>query len=478
LKVNYVVINGECSMSFRPVILCGGSGTRLWPMSRKSMPKQFLPLFKNKTLLDLTLERLLFFKNVLAPICVASKSNGFLVKEALIRNKVSSLTLMEPEGKNTTASIYLAAKASAPSDTLLIMSSDGLIEDNKYFADMVNEALITMNKEEWIVCGIKPSYPATKYGYIDTQKNTKNQKIPTLKVTAFKEKPNINLATSMIKKGTYFWNAGIFMGNTSMILKSIQKHAPSIAKQCDKVFEKRKDNIKNEINFDKILFNKIPSESIDYAVMEKANNISLIPLTCSWDDIGSWDAFSKIDKSKRDSKKIIRIDTKNSYIKTDKRLIATIGVEDLIIIDNDNATLITKKGHAEKVKKVVEKLNEQKLPEGVEHTFEHRPWGKFSNLHDSNICKVKKIEVYPKHRLSLQFHNRRSEHWLVIKGKANIHIDGVNKVVKSGESVDIPKKSHHYIENKTSKPLIIIETQLGDYFGEDDIVRLDDPYER
>ena len=414
----------------------------------------------------------------MSPICVASKSNGFLVKDALSRNKISSLTLMEPEGKNTTASIYLAAKASESNDTLFIMSSDGLIEDNKYFAKMINNAFMTMKKDNWIVCGIKPSYPATKYGYINTHENLEDRKSQLLKVSDFTEKPNINLASDMVQKGTYFWNAGIFMGNTSMILKSIKKYAPTIAKECDKVFDQRKHNIEDEINFDATLFNKIPSKSIDYAVMEKAKNISLIPLACSWDDIGSWDAFSNIDKSKGDPRKIIKIDTKNSYIKTEKRLIATIGVEDLIIIDNDNATLIAKKGHTEKVKEVVKNLNAQKLPEGVEHTFEYRPWGKFSNLLDSNICKVKKIEVYPKHRLSLQYHNHRSEHWLVVQGEASIHIDGVNKVIKSGQSIDIPQKSCHYIENKTSKPLIIIETQLGDYFGEDDIVRLDDPYER
>lgn len=465
-------------MALRPIILCGGSGTRLWPMSRKSLPKQFIPLFKDRTLLDLTLDRLDFFKECLKPICVASKNNGFLVKDALLRKKMPGVIIMEPSGRNTAASIYLAAKSSDPEDTLLIMSSDGLIKDYKYFAEIISKTYLNIPQNRWIVCGIKPTYPATKYGYININTNITEKDLNLFKVYNFVEKPNLSLAKKMVLKNSYFWNAGIFMGNAKMILNSIKVHAPNIAKFCDQVFEAKSLKIKDEINFEKSLFDKIPNVSIDYAVMEKADNISLVPLLCEWDDIGSWDAFAKIDKSKEDSNKILRIDTKNSYIKSENRLIATIGVKDLIIIDNDNATLIAKKGHTENVKKIVETLRKKNLPEGSEHSFELRPWGKFSNLHDSNICKVKKLEIFPKHRLSLQYHNHRSEHWLVVEGRANVYIDGNIKILKSGESIDVPQKSHHYIENLTSKPLIIIETQLGDYFGEDDIVRLDDPYER
>ena len=466
-------------MSIRPVILCGGSGTRLWPASRKSMPKQFLPLFKNKTLLDLTIERTKFVKNTLTPLLIASKNHGFYIKESLEKARIEASILLEPEGKNTTASIYLAAKNSEPQDTLLIMSSDGLIKNNKYFSNKVNEVYSLIDNKNWIVFGIKPTYPANKFGYINVEDYQKKDDYSLLRVNSFVEKPKTEEATLMLKQNTYFWNAGIFMGNASMIIDSIKLNAPLIAKACDIacdsiIYNKKK----KEIIFDKNKFKDIPSQSIDYAVMEKSKNILLAPLNCDWDDIGSWDALAKIDETDEDKEKIIKIDTKNTYIKSEKRVIATIGIEDLIIIDNDNATLIVKKGHTEKVKQIVENLNLRNLPEGIEHSFENRPWGKFYNLLDSQDCKVKKIEVYPKHRLSLQYHNYRSEHWLVIKGEANVFLDGILKNIKSGESIDIPRKSHHYVENKTEEALIIIETQLGTYFGEDDIVRLDDPYER
>tara|TARA_B110000503_G_scaffold64061_1_gene101032 strand:+ start:167 stop:1567 length:1401 start_codon:yes stop_codon:yes gene_type:complete len=466
-------------MALKSVILCGGSGTRLWPASRKSMPKQFLPLFKEKTLLDLTIERTKFIKSTIPPLFITSKNHGFYIKEALQKSHITGTVLLEPEGKNTTAAIYLSAKISNKKDTLLIMSSDGLIQNNKYFSKKINETYSIIDNKNWVIFGIKPTYPANQYGYINAEKSQIKDNTSLLNITKFIEKPNTKDAILMLNSNTFFWNAGIFMGNVSMILESIKFHAPHIAKACDIVCEKLNYNkINDEINFNKNLFKDIPSQSIDYSVMEKATNILLAPLDCDWDDVGSWDALAKIDPIEENINKAIKIESSNTYIKTENRVIATIGVEDLIIIDSDNATLIAKKGHTQKVKQVVEILKSKNLSEGIEHSFENRPWGKFINILDSKNCKVKKLEVYPKHRLSLQYHNFRSEHWLIIKGEATIHLNGVIKILKAGDSIDIPKKSPHYIENKSKKSLIIIETQLGDYFGEDDIVRLDDPYER
>jgi len=466
-------------MKLKPIILCGGSGTRLWPASRKSLPKQFLPLFQGKTLLDLTLERVKLFNNFLKPILISSKNHGFHINEALKNNKLEASVLLEPEGKNTTAAIYLAAKCTNKNDVLLIMSADALITDNQYFFKKINEITPIIDDRNWIIFGIVPTYPAEQYGYINIEEMLIKKNPPIYKVKSFIEKPSIKDASSMIKNNTYLWNAGIFMGKASMIIESIKLHAPNIAKACDKVFENLDNSaINDEICFNKELFNDIPSESIDYSVMEKAKNILLSPLNCDWDDVGSWDALSKVDKLNTRSNNVIEISSKDNFIKNDKRVIATIGVENLIIIDSDNATLIAKKGCSEKVKDVVNILKLQNLTEAEEHSFENRPWGKFTNILDTKDCKVKKIEVSPRSRLSLQYHKHRSEHWLVVKGEANIYLDGDLKCLKSGQSIDIPKMSQHYIENKQNETLIIIETQLGDYFGEDDIVRLDDPYNR
>ena len=283
----------------------------------------------------------------------------------------------------------------------------------------------------------------------------------------------------MFKDKNYLWNSSIFMGKTSMIINSIQEHSPEIAHHCDITFKGiKKNSAESEINFDPADFKKIPSMSIDFAVMEHAKNIIVFPYEAKWSDLGSWESLSEFKEFDIQSDKIIQINSKNNYIRNDKRVVATIGIEDIIIIDNDNATLVAKKGCSEEIKKVIEELNNRNLLEGEEHSFEIRPWGKFENILESDLCKVKRIEVNPKQRLSLQYHNHRSEHWLVVGGEATVYIDGkINKLIK-GNSIDIPKKAHHYVENKTKSPLIIIETQIGEYFGEDDIIRLDDPYNR
>ena len=241
------------------------------------------------------------------------------------------------------------------------------------------------------------------------------------------------------------------MGNASMMIKSIELHAPEIANACDKAYNTACHNQENdEITFDAEIFNSIPAKSIDYSVMEKTNNVFFTPLECKWDDIGSWDALSKIANSDKIKKNIFEISTKNTFIKNDNRVVAAIGVEDLIIIDSDNATLVAKKGHTEKVKNIVNELYSENMEEASEHSFENRPWGKFTNILNTEYCKVKKIEVLPK-RLSLQYHNYRSEHWLVVKGEANIFIDSLVKILKPGSSIDIPRRSQHFIENKKMK---------------------------
>ena len=460
----------------RIVVLCGGSGTRLWPESRHSLPKQFISVYEGKSLIDLTIERVLNINFKKKPIFICNKKHGFLVKESLKKNSLNAEIFLEPEGKNTCAAIYLAAKYCTKDESLLIMPSDHLINDNKNFGNKIESIEQDLSSNEWITLGIKPTKPSDAYGYVQIIKNDYESK---KRVKKFLEKPSKKNAAEFISSGDYYWNAGIFIAKASTIIESINKHAADVAIECNNNFKEIKiNNLTNEVNFSERLFSNIPSISIDYAVMEKEKNIFLYPYDNQWNDVGSWDSFSEIFNQTRKNNRVIEINSKNNFIRNKGRVIATIGIEDLIIIDSDNATLISKKNHSEKVKIVVEQLLEKKFTEADEHSFEYRPWGKYKNLLDDQYCKVKRIIVAPKKRLSLQYHNFRSEHWLVVYGKASIFLDGKSITLVSGQSIDIPIKSQHYIENKEDEDLIVIETQLGTYFGEDDIIRLDDPYDR
>lgn len=465
-------------MSIKIVILCGGSGTRLWPESRTNFPKQFIPLYEGKSLFDLTLERLLSLNYQETPIIICNKKHGFFVKNSIKNYNIKADIMLEPEGKNTTAAIYLAAKASSQDSNLIIMPSDHLIPDKKFFANNINNIKKLTDFNQWITLGVEPLIPSEAYGYIKVSNINKEE---LLNVIKFVEKPSQKVASQMLKNGDHYWNSGIFLGKASMIVNSIKTYASEISEACDTVFINKtvlKNENSNEINFSSNLFSKIPSQSIDFAIMEFEKNIKLYPMNCKWSDVGSWDSVAEIKEINTLSKNVIQIESSNNFVRNDRRIIATIGVKDLIIIDSDNATLITKKNHSEKVKLVVEELIKNKFPEAKEHTFEKRPWGKFQNLLVTKYCKVKKLEILPRQRLSLQYHNFRSEHWLVVSGTAKIHLNGNIILLKKSMSIDIPVKAHHYIHNDTDDALIIIETQLGDNFSEDDIVRLDDPHNR
>ncbi len=465
-------------MTIRPIILCGGSGSRLWPDSRRKYPKQFVKLFGNKSLLELTLERIQNKKIFKNPIIITSLEYKFYVIDTIQSKNLDVSLILEPIPRGTTAAIYFSALICDKDEEMLIMPSDHLISNNSLFSREVRKTAHEKSDDKWITFGTKPNFPSTGYGYIKgaNVESTKTKNL--LKVTSFVEKPKINEAKNLIEKG-YLWNSGIFMGKAWMIIKSIQKHAPNVSKTCDKIKKNTNFNSKNlELDFDYHKFSKIPSISIDFAVMEKANNILLKKLSSDWSDVGSWDNLIKVKNTAKNSKNIIQLNSKNNYIRNKKRIIATIGIQDTIIVDNDDATLIIKKGMSEKVGEIVKKLEEKDIKEGFENNFEIRPWGKFETLLDSNKCKIKRIIIDSKKRLSLQYHNYRSEHWLIVSGKAKVFLNGKTFFLKPNESIDIPVKGKHYLENMLKKPLVIIETQLGSYFGEDDIIRIEDPYER
>jgi mannose-1-phosphate guanylyltransferase/mannose-6-phosphate isomerase len=465
-------------MPIKPVILCGGSGTRLWPESRENLPKQFIPIFGRKNLFDLTLERLNHIGKIISPIIATNINYKFMVKKLLNQSNLNGFLLLEPFKRNTAAIIYLAAKFSNKEDILLIMPSDHYIPDTEYFGKTILQLSNVISNSHWITFGINPTFPSTAYGYINIH-NKVDIKNKLSRVKGFIEKPTKNQAIKLINNGKNLWNAGIFMGQASFIIDSYKTHAPEIVKACDIAFEKSNIDFKTrEINFDLDSFKTIPSNSIDYAIMEKDSNILAYPYKREWNDIGSWDSIASIDNKKINKENIFELETSNNYIRNDKRLIATIGTKDLIVIDTDNSTLILQKGQSEKVKDVVNHLSLNKTFNWNEHTFDYRPWGKFEILLDDKHCKIKRLTIDPKQRLSLQYHNHRSEHWLIIFGEAYIYLDKHTNILKAGESIDIPLRSHHFVENQSDLPLIIIETQLGEYFGEDDIIRLYDPHNR
>lgn len=463
-------------MFIKPIILCGGSGTRLWPESRKKFPKQFVKLFGEKSLFDLTLNRLKKIKNVIDFTVITNEEYRFYVRESLSKYSIDGKCILEPEGKNTTAAIYIAAKFSKKNEDLLILPSDHFIQRENNFINTINNAHNRSNKNNWVIFGAKPNFPSTGYGYIKLKKNNSQNNL-NFNVEKFEEKPNIKKAQYFFEN-KFLWNAGIFMATREVIVNSIKKFEPEIANKCDDVFKNQiqKKN-SNDISFNKSLFNKIPAISIDYAIMEKVNNITCYPLNCGWNDVGSWDSLSNLNVS-NSKNNIIQVSSQNNFIRTDKRIIATIGIKDLLIIDTNDATLIAKKGQSENVKKIVNSLKTKNIKEAFENNFELRPWGKFENLSETKECKVKKITVFPYQRLSKQFHKYRSEHWMIIKGTGTVYLNDKKIILKKGNSIDIKKKSIHYIENNTEKNLIFIEIQMGTYFGEDDIFRLDDPYER
>ena len=467
-------------MSLQPVILCGGLGLRLWPLSRKNLPKQFLKIFCNKSLFQMTLERVSKIKNTSVPIIVTSKLYEHIIKKEIKKFSFSVKILLEPETKNTTASIYLAAKHSNEDDTLLIMPSDHLIEDQENFLNTVNFASTKINSN-WFVFGIKPSYASTNYGYIETASNAKilnNKQMRLCTVLRFIEKPKLELAKKLYDRENFFWNSGIFMCSRNVIIKSVREINRDISRTCDAVYKNLIcDEEKSSITFNRNLFKKIPSLSIDYAVLEKITNIECIPSDFKWRDVGTFDTALPYIENKNDEN-LIQTGGNNSIYKKKNKIFTTIGIDDLIVIDTNDATLITKKNRSEELKNIIQIIKETNANFLDDSTYNISPWGTYEVLLETSFFKVKKLNIAKDMRISYQYHKHRSEHWLVVKGTATVKLNDKQFELNEGESIDIKKLDHHYVGNFCDGELIIIEVQIGDYFGEDDIIRIDDPYDR
>ncbi len=464
-------------MKIRPVILSGGSGTRLWPSSRRSLPKQFIDFPGIGSLFAHTLERVARLDDAATPLIVSSRQHGFLCRREAGSVRIDAEYILEEGGRNTAPAIYFAALASEPDDCLLIMPSDHWIDDIGAFSALVAHAAAPCADGRWVTFGITPDMPATGYGYIEAGE----LKADVMDVASFTEKPDIATAQSYLEQGRFFWNSGIFMVTARTCLESFHALQADLCQHADACWQAR--IVQNdETILPRQALEAVPSISVDYAIMEQQNNIALLPFTGAWSDVGSWDSLSSLIEKQNptpgEPDRTIMVDTSGTFIHSSGRTIAAVGVDDLIIIDDDDATLIVRKGHTEKVKAVIDQLKGTGNRAGTEHSFEYRPWGMFENLLDSGVCKVKRLTVDPGQHLSLQYHHKRSEHWVVVSGTATVRLDDATMTLEPGHSIDIPLGAHHALGNDTTEPVIVIEVQMGSYFGEDDIVRVSDPYNR
>ncbi len=443
------------------VILCGGSGTRLWPLSRTLMPKQFIRLFNGKSLFDLTLRRNVYAQKT---IIVCNEAHYFLALDECGNKKIDKF-ILEPFGKNTAAAIAFAALCCDGDEILLVTPSDHLIEDEAEYKKALLIAQSYANQDFLVTFGIKPSEPNTGYGYIKADKNGD--------VERFIEKPNLETAAKFIKEGGYYFNSGMFCFKAGVFLGEMKKYAPSIVKDVTAAIE----GSANEPNLLKIspnFMDKIEDISIDYALMQKSLNIKMVPLDAGWSDMGSFDELSKKIKNEGES---LQIGTSENFILT-KKPTALVDVQNLLVVDTEDALLIAKKGSSQKVKEVYKHFSNS-LPEICEaHTSVYRPWGSYEVLGEGNGYKMKKIIVKPGKRLSLQKHFKRNEHWIVVEGEALVTIDSDKTPLKQNESIYIKKEQTHRLENTANTDLIVIEVQTGEYLGEDDIVRISDDYDR
>jgi mannose-1-phosphate guanylyltransferase/mannose-6-phosphate isomerase len=464
----------------RPVILSGGAGTRLWPASRESLPKQFLKLLGKRSTLQDTLLRVADQKLFGKPVIVANHAYRFLVREQLEEIGVDADIILEPARRDSGPAIAAATQwvAKSKKDALvLVLAADHVVTAPKKFIAVCRAARAAAKKGNIVTFGIKPDHPATGYGYI---KPGKKIDAKAQQVEAFVEKPDAKTAAKYLKK-KYLWNSGNFMFRADVMLQEYaaqDKVTVAAAKEAI-------DRAKTDLGFlllDDTAFNRTTKRSIDYAVMEKTKHAAVIPADYGWSDFGGWGAawsLSKRDKSGNASRGPVAVlDARNNYVSSDGKLTALVGAENLVVVVSDDAVLVADRGRAEDLKKLVEKLRADKREEADSHAKVHRPWGNYQSLDRGERYQVKRIVVNPGGRLSLQKHKFRAEHWVVVRGTALVTIGDEKKTLQENESVYVPLGAVHRLENPGRTPLELIEVQSGSYFGEDDIVRLEDVYQR
>ena len=501
-------------MKITPVVLCGGSGTRLWPLSRKSFPKQFVPLIDNKSLLQLSIERLVPL--ALHPsstnasrhiMCVASEEHRFLVADALEAaslaldhsdQQVSKTVLLEPVGRNTAAAMALAALALQPGaasshdELLLFCPADHHIPDAQAFAASILQGVEAAKNGAIVTFGVLPTFPSTAYGYIEQGELRQDG---SRDVKRFLEKPTHGKAQQLLLQGGVLWNAGIFLVSLETILKALEMHAPDILSSCKLAMShsqtesgapsQKQLSVKEAPLFirpEPDAFKACRSESIDYAVMEHFKSVAVVPFRGQWSDVGSWNAVADLSPQDADGNRVqgmgLAMNSKNTFVHAPHRTVVALGTQDLLIVDTPDALLVAHRDQAEKVKELVAKLEQQNSTQAVTHRKVARPWGWYDSVDNGDRFQVKRIGVKPGASLSLQKHHHRAEHWIVVAGTAEVTRGEEVFLLSENQSTYIPIGEVHRLKNPGKVYLEMIEVQSGSYLGEDDIVRLEDTYGR
>lgn len=476
-----VNLSGVKDLKITPVVLCGGAGTRLWPLSRSLYPKQFCSLIGEESLFQQTVQRVLgnsVFNNL---IIIANHQHHFLIEhEMKMAGSVDHRLILEPCSRNTTPAITLACLAALQDDheaMILVMPSDHLIDDKSAFLRVVEAGLADANSGFLVTFGITPTRPETGYGYIHYENDPKSV---GQKVIRFVEKPDLVAAESYVSSKQYLWNSGIFLFKASSFIDAVASYEPEILETCQSIFNGKTLNY--PLSVEKEIFQKCPSVSVDYGVMERSQSVKVIPLSTGWNDLGSWEALweaaDKDDDNNCLEGDVIANNVKNSYVRSEGRLVTVVGLDDVIVVESQDAILVSSRSASQDVKKIVETLQSRDRHHTHSHPLTQRPWGTFQSVDKGERFQVKRITVNAGSKLSLQLHHHRAEHWIVVSGTAKVTRGEEEFFVFENESIYIPCGVQHRLENPGKIPLELIEVQSGSYLGEDDIVRLGDDYGR
>jgi len=474
-----------------PIILSGGSGSRLWPLSRGLFPKQFLPLVGETTMLQATLARLDGIAACRQPLIVCNEEHRFIVAEQLRQAKVAlSTILLEPVARNTAPAIAVAAlRALQGGDDplLLVLAADHVIADVAAFHAAVALAQQAAETGALVTFGIVPTVPETGYGYIEKARNSERgmgngMPMGTYPVSRFVEKPDLATAEDYVASGRYLWNSGMFMFRASVLINELTKFSPEIVAACRSALDGASADL-DFLRLDATAFAQGPEESIDYAVMEKTDKAVVVPLSAGWSDVGSWSALWEVAEKNVDGNvlkgDVLAVDSQNSYLHSaNGRLVAAVGVADLVVVDTDDAVMVAHKGQVQRVKKIVDILKASGRKEATQHRVIYRPWGCYDSIDNGIRYQVKRITVTPGAKLSVQMHHHRAEHWIVVSGTAKVLNGDKEVLLTENQSIYIPVGVVHALENPGKIPLELIEVQSGAYLGEDDIVRFEDKYGR
>jgi mannose-1-phosphate guanylyltransferase/mannose-6-phosphate isomerase len=468
-----------------PVILSGGSGTRLWPLSRSAYPKQFLPLVSDATLFQETIARLSGLEDCAQPLVVCNEGHRFLVAEQLRQQEINPAAIMlEPVGRNTAPAVACAAlfaQGLDPDAVLLVMPSDHVIQKPAVFQQAVVKGTEAAGQGKLVTFGIVASRPETGYGYI--RKSGPDQEFAkgVSPVAEFVEKPDLETARKYVESGDYFWNSGMFVFRADAYLNELERCFPEIIESCRRAYKGREPD-RDFLRLEKELFAACPAESIDYAVMEKTSEAVVVPLDAGWSDVGSWSSLSEVVENDQGGNvvagDVLAKDVKNSYLRSETRLVAGIGLENLVVVETADAVLVADKSRVEEVKGLVEEIRAGGRCEHLHHVRVYRPWGNYQTVDESDRFQVKRIVVNPGASLSLQMHHHRAEHWVVVKGTAKVTRGDEEITLTEDQSVYVPLGTKHRLVNPGLIPLELIEVQTGSYLGEDDIVRFEDVYGR